>query len=368
MLISAVSQALGVLPLSTSSPAIANAIMQAFVREDDRIMRLARSAATWHQPVSPQAYYALGPAMSGSCALLSMYDPKSCTLRVANTGDSRAVLGRWDAESGGYTCIPLSEDQNGFNPDEVSRIKEAHPGEDEILDPATGRLLGMAVTRAFGNHRWKWDDDMVRKVKAKFFGVGPCPHLKTPPYMTAEPVVKEVQVVSVDAEEENRRGTNAKSDFLIMASDGLWGYMSSEDAVLLVQRWLEARERGNGIVQADPQLEQRLTADREKRNKSVEEQLGYKPEDVGYVGWRATPEFFAVEDENAAICLYRNVLGGTRRWLQAGLRYMPQSIRRNAIDDTTIMVVFFDKLGQEGQMQKVTGEVTGKAKNWWWPW
>lgn len=36
----------------------------------------------------------LAPALSGSCALLSFYDSRSKLLRVACTGDSRAVLGR----------------------------------------------------------------------------------------------------------------------------------------------------------------------------------------------------------------------------------------------------------------------------------
>lgn len=343
--------------------------MQAFLLEDKKIMTRAQTALVWHHALSSPAIPAVEMAMSGSCALVSMYDPKRSILRVANVGDSRAVLGRWDEHTGKYSCLPLSVDQTGFNPDEVKRIKEEHRGEDDILDPDSGRLLGMAVTRAFGDHRWKWDNDLVLKAKAKFFGPGPRPNSKTPPYMTAEPVVREMEVVSVDAEEEKRRGSNARSDFLIMASDGLWDRMSSEDAVLLVQRWLEARERGNGKVQQDPQLHDRLTAELEStRGKTMDEVIGYKPEEVGGVSWRATPEYFVVEDENAAVCLYKNLIGGTRRWLQDGLLSMGTN-RRNAVDDTTIMVVFFDKTEDE---TKKKGEYPtakrNKVKDSWRPW
>jgi pyruvate dehydrogenase phosphatase len=334
--------------------------MRSFVQVDDRIMDLAKKGSIWEPAMSPIAQAPVQLAMCGSCALLSLYDPANCILRVANVGDSRAVLGRWDAESEKYTCVPLSTDQTGFNPDEVTRIKAAHPGEDDILDPKTGRLLGMAVTRSFGDHRWKWDDDAVRRVQAKFFGPSPRPQSKTPPYMTAEPVVKEVEIVSVNPEEEKRRGTKAKSDFLIMASDGLWDRMSSEDAVLLVQRWLEARERGNGSVLADPQLRR---SDWRQPSARI---LDYDVEEVGYVNWRAEPKYFAIEDDNAAACLLRNALGGSRKELIFSGAVMTSKGRaRQVYDDTSIFVVFFDKMEQDG-VKKQDEPMTKTRK--WLPW
>ncbi|KAL8733682.1 MAG: hypothetical protein Q9181_003498, partial [Wetmoreana brouardii] len=89
-------------------------------------------------------------AESGSCALLAVYDVASQLLRVACLGDSRAVLGRRKAE-GSWEAVPLSTDQTGYNEEEVARLQAEHPGEPEIIK--NGRLLGLAVTRAFGDMR-----------------------------------------------------------------------------------------------------------------------------------------------------------------------------------------------------------------------
>jgi pyruvate dehydrogenase phosphatase len=65
------------------------------------------------------------------------------------------VLGRAD-ESGEYIAVPLSVDQTGFNPLEVARVNSEHPSEEGIINEKTGRIHGLAVTRAFGDARWKW--------------------------------------------------------------------------------------------------------------------------------------------------------------------------------------------------------------------
>ena len=52
----------------------------------------------------------LAPAYSGSCALVSFYHSESQLLKVACTGDSRAVLGRRNA-AGEWEAIALSTDQ-----------------------------------------------------------------------------------------------------------------------------------------------------------------------------------------------------------------------------------------------------------------
>ena len=54
----------------------------------------------------------LGPAYSGSCALVSYYQSDSQLLKVACTGDSRAVLGRRNA-AGEWEATALSSDQVG---------------------------------------------------------------------------------------------------------------------------------------------------------------------------------------------------------------------------------------------------------------
>jgi pyruvate dehydrogenase phosphatase len=60
-------------------------------------------------------------------------------------GDSRAVLGSADPETGKYVATALSEDQTGFNPKELERVRNEHPGEKKVIKVKTGRVLGLAV-------------------------------------------------------------------------------------------------------------------------------------------------------------------------------------------------------------------------------
>lgn len=310
-LIPYVSTSLTSLALSASTDAIDMAIKTTFKKLDDRIMDAAKKAVETHNPGAPDALSALAPAVAGSCALLAIYDPSTSILRTAVTGDSRAVLGSWSPKVSAFTAEALSADQNGFNEDEVSRISEAHPGEkDDILDPRTGRLLGMAITRAFGDHRWKYPLDFLYHLRENFFDTGPRPKYKTPPYMTAEP-----EITTRKASTE---------DFVILASDGLWDHMSNEDAVVCVSRWLAARRAGK--------------AEGEKEQRPAEVTVARE----GFGSWRAAPEYFAIEDlDSAAVCLVKNAFGGSRRELFRGVMTESSPRSRYVRDDVTVQVIFF---------------------------
>lgn len=131
-----------------NDPIIINAIKTAFLHLDFTILDYAGQLI---QHGGPLAHVVSGAAhaFSGSCALLALYDPTHSVLRLANVGDSRAVLGRWDGTK--YVCEPMSVDHTGFNPDEVSRLQREHPGEHGIVDPRSGRVHGLATSRAFGD-------------------------------------------------------------------------------------------------------------------------------------------------------------------------------------------------------------------------
>ena len=178
-------------------------------------------------------------AFSGSCALMAIHDPNNGVLRVASTGDSRAVLGRWDAKAGQYVALPMSTDHTGFNQDEVQRVTREHPDEEGIIDPKTGRVFGLAVTRAFGDARWKWPNAITQAAASYLWGPSPRPNgvVKTPPYLTAEPEIAEVQLQTAE-----------HPDFCIMATDGLWDNMSSEDAVMCVQMWLAKNQSTDFMI------------------------------------------------------------------------------------------------------------------------
>jgi pyruvate dehydrogenase phosphatase len=310
-LIPFVSNAVSRVGASASSELIDSAIKSAFNSLDARIMNEAKRVAEGNsEPCSAAAVAAIAPALSGSCALLSIYDPSSSTVRTAVTGDSRAVLGSWSSEADSYYAEALSKDQTGFNQDEVTRIAKAHPGEiGDIIDPKSGRLLGMAVTRGFGDHRWKLTEEAVKTLQGDYFSYQPRPKYKSPPYMTAEPEIVTRKV-----------GTK---DFVILASDGLWDVISNEDAVACVSRWLAARRAGKPETVVD--------------GKTV---LSVGPD--GWPSYKATPEYFAVEDlDNAAVCLVKNALGGSRRTLFCGSVTAYSPVSRYVRDDMTVQVVFF---------------------------
>lgn len=287
-------------------------------------------------------------AFSGSCALLALYDPIRSVLRVANVGDSRAVLGRWDASENKYVAVPMSVDHTGFNEDEVARLEREHPGE-AVVDPKTGRLHGLAVTRAFGDARWKWTEEVTRKAHTEFWGPAPRPNgvIKTPPYLTAEPEIMETRVQ-----------TGNHPDFLIMASDGLWDNMSSEVAVQCVQAWLDKNKPTDFLKEEERKVKTwaDLFADdapqRETTFSSPDEITGdddtYYDEDERCRKWRVEPKHFVVEDSNCGTHLIKNALGGKRRDLFTGVMSVQPPLSRNVRDDITVHVIFF---GVDAQKQ-----------------
>lgn len=141
-------------PYTPNDTVIIDAIKKAFVSLDSHLINQAKELIEGGKVDRATIISAASNVHSGSCALLALYDPKNHILRVANTGDSRAVLGRWDREAGKYTAQPMSVDQTGFNQAEVARLKQEHPDED-VVDPKTGRVHGLAVSRAFGDARWR---------------------------------------------------------------------------------------------------------------------------------------------------------------------------------------------------------------------
>jgi pyruvate dehydrogenase phosphatase len=255
---------------------------------------------------------AFDPATAGSCALLSIYDTARSTLRVACTGDSRAVLGRYDPAAGKYTDKPMSKDQNGFNDLERKRLYSKHPGEKGIFDGA--RFMGYGMTRAFGDNCLKWSKLQFKEVQKKFRSNGPRWNSETPPYMTAEPVVTETDV-----------NTGPRGDFLVMASDGVWDHLSSEDAVECIARWINWMKTGK-----------RITSTRKRVSPNTPPVSCWaNPK------WKTKPEHFVVEDKNAAVHLIKNAFGGSRRDLFCDVMSVCRPTSRCVRDDATVQIIFF---------------------------
>ncbi|KAF2480020.1 phosphatase 2C-like domain-containing protein [Neohortaea acidophila] len=325
-------------PSTPNDPSVFEAIKAAFLWLDDQLITVAQqppfSACSWTEKIA-----ALAPAQSGSCALMAVFDPATSLLRVANVGDSRAVLGRWDAQAGKYVALPMSHDHTGFNPGEVERLNREHPGENPI-DPKTGRVHGIAVSRAFGDGRWKWSQKFTEYIHSHFWGLSPRPEgmIQTPPYLTAEPEIIEQQV---------QYGEH--SDFLIMASDGLWDVMSSEDAVVCVEEWLKK------FKPSDPmdRMIKSWTSVEQSGRPEMEEDFPdfaaahsddldtYYDEDEKVLKWRVSPKHFVVENENCGAHMIKNALGGRRRELFRGLMTLQPPHSRSVRDDISVQVIFF---------------------------
>lgn len=305
----------------------------------------------------------LQPALSGSCALLSFYDSKSKLLRVACTGDSRAVLGR-RSKSGKWIATALSEDQTGSNPTEVARMRMEHPGEEHVI--RNGRVLGgLEPTRAFGDAVYKWSRDVAGRLRENFFGRSPSPLLRTPPYVTAEPIVTTTKI-----EPDN-------GDFVVLATDGLWEMLTNEEVVGLVGQWIETQKSGKPSSQFDRAWSKVFGS----QSKPLPVEQGRDA--TGFDGktpirlqqWGIDPEArdrFVVRDKNVATHLVRNALGGANDEQVCALLTLPspfsrryrsvpfhspdiQGILTPYSDDLTVQVIFF---GQGDKTSDKTGDVT----------
>lgn len=291
---------------------VQRAIMDGFVKLDDTIIKTALDTSQSEESL-PEKVKRLAPAYAGSCALLSMYDSTTSTLHVACTGDSRAVLAQKKPD-GGWEAVPLSVDQTGKNEEEIARLHKEHPGEEDMVQK--GRVLGIMVSRAFGDCRWKWPLEFQQDMQRRFYGPPPLTpkyDIRTPPYLTAEPVVTSTKI---DA---------GSPSFLIMATDGLWDMLSSQQAVDLVGKWLESGAAERGSSNLEP---------------------AYEPLDFGRfwkgMNWKFVGERTTVQDDNAAVHLVRNSLGGNHHELIAGRLAFDSPFSRRVRDDTTVQVVFFN--------------------------
>lgn len=157
------------------------------------------------------------PLYAGTTACVALLQGTNLTL--ANVGDSRAVMARRShytnknkshqhtiQSASSWQAIPLTEDQNPDLPQEAERIIQA--GGFVSASPAPGlsarvwldpdcTTIGLAMSRSIGDHA-------VAEI-----GV------------IAEPVVTEYVVDDLD-------------DFMILASDGVWEFLSSAEAVEIV--------------------------------------------------------------------------------------------------------------------------------------
>jgi len=143
------------------------------------------------------------PLYAGTTACVVLVRDKKMT--ISNAGDSRAVLARRKKE-GEWDAIDLSKDQNPDVPEEQERIEKSggfvspppEPGlSARVWLDNTYSQIGLAMARSIGDHA------------------------VAPVGVIAEPVVTSHEIEDDD-------------DFLILATDGVWEFIESSEAVRIV--------------------------------------------------------------------------------------------------------------------------------------
>ncbi|KAJ7498684.1 phosphatase 2C-like domain-containing protein [Mycena latifolia] len=293
----------------------------------------------------PLALPAMLPAISGSCALLALLDTAHRNLYVACAGDSRAVAGVWEPDDSGdgkgrWRVEVLSEDQTGRNPAEAARMRSEHPASEASDVIRNGRVLGgLEPSRAFGDARYKWSRGLQETLWRAFLAGNdqamraPPSTLKTPPYVTARPVVTH-RVLDLPAQGAAASTTKGAMRFIVLATDGLWDELSSEDVVRLVGGHL-AGLTGAVPKATLPTLVPTVTGARAVEGKDARRQRG-ATEGTAERKW-------AFVDENPSAHLIRNAFGGADTGALRRLLSIPAPLARRHRDDVSVTVVWWEE-------------------------
>ncbi|KAH8303162.1 pyruvate dehydrogenase [acetyl-transferring]-phosphatase 1, mitochondrial [Drosophila kikkawai] len=262
-------------------------------------------------------------ALSGAVACLVHLE--GLQLHVASTGDCGAVLGVLDPQTQQWHPKKLNTEHNADNMSEVRRILAEHPKDERETVIRNGRLLSqLAPLRAFGDFRYKWSvDTMQQKVVPMFGEHTMAPNYYTPPYLTARPDVQQHEL-----------GPNDK--FLVIASDGLWDFLSPSEVVSLVGEHINSKK----ILEPMRLPEGDITL-QEISDQLAERKAGLTRKPV---------------DQNAATHLIRNALGATDYGIEhSKISYylsLPKDVVRLYRDDITITVIYFNSEHIAHQLQQ----------------
>eukprot|EP00919_Chromeraceae_sp_WS-2016_P017982 GHVR01042761.1.p1 GENE.GHVR01042761.1~~GHVR01042761.1.p1 ORF type:complete len:273 (+),score=55.74 GHVR01042761.1:134-952(+) len=140
---------------------------------------------------------------------------KGTTLYCANVGDSRAVIGQ--LKNGIWETVNLSIDHKPDRPDEMKRII-AHNGRVEPFRSADGEAIGPPRV-------WLKQQDAPGLAMSRSLGDSVAASVG----VLAEPEIKVFNLEPVDK-------------FMIIASDGVWEFISSEESVRMLQSYWEKKD------------------------------------------------------------------------------------------------------------------------------
>ncbi|GFP91633.1 probable protein phosphatase 2c 68 [Phtheirospermum japonicum] len=170
--------------------------------------------------------YAIRPVIAaiGSCCLVGVIWKR--TLYVANLGDSRAVIGYYSDRSNRIVAEQLTNDHNASTEEVRNELRDLHPEDSQIVVMKQGvwRIKGIIqVSRSIGDAYLKRPEFALDPSFPRF-------HLSDPlrrPVLRADPTIV-------------TRKLRSNDKFLIFASDGLWDYLSNQEAVEIVNNYPRA--------------------------------------------------------------------------------------------------------------------------------
>ncbi|OCF43111.1 hypothetical protein I317_03080 [Kwoniella heveanensis CBS 569] len=309
---------------------VTKTIQNAYLQLDEHICQapirllptlIQNTANPSEYPTARQTLVALAqPAAAGACSITTLVDAENEDLYVALAGDCRAVAG-WQGVDGKWRCDTLTEDQMGENPREVERMKSEHPASERDTVIKGGRVQGgLQPTRAFGDAVYKWTSAEGAAIADAFREEGDKPRPVrpwnyTPPYVTARPEVTYRKL-------RNERGERLR--FIIMATDGLWDRLTSEEATLLLASYLAHPKHADIAKTTLPTLYP-LAEPTSERPYPAQDLPQPKGESWAFEG-----------DNNAATHLIRNSLAGADRKSRAELLSLSGKVSRWMRDDVTV--------------------------------
>lgn len=155
----------------------------------------------------------------GTTAVVSVVDCEQRTLIVANAGDSRCVLAS-EAEGAGVRAAMATMDHKPSDAGERQRIEEAgHEVEQDVVLEGGKRIAVARVDGRVACSRSIGDGEL------KDYGVAP-----------------EKQAITCVPDVSSRPLARGRDRFVLLATDGVWDVVSSDDAVAFVAERLAAAQ------------------------------------------------------------------------------------------------------------------------------
>ncbi|KZT05666.1 protein serine/threonine phosphatase 2C [Laetiporus sulphureus 93-53] len=354
------------IPLDSDPELVKRAIQDAFVNLDTELVtaplrilsqyvdkKSLKKGAIPDLSSHPMAIASMQPAISGSCAIMALFDTAHENLYVACTGDSRAVAGIYEESPDGqgrWRVEALSEDQTGRNPSELKRLQSEHPADEANAVVTRGRILGgLEPSRAFGDARYKWPREVQTLLQKTFLegndqSMRPTPALlKTPPYVTARPEVTH-RKLSLPTTDSPHPASALR--FVVLATDGLWDELSSEEVVALVGGYLQGLKG---------------TVPKARLSDLVKTSTGAPTVNGKAARTKVSEGSWAFVDDNVGTHLIRNALGGGDDDKMRKLLSIPPPASRSYRDDITVTVVWWED-GAEASSSSTAAEEKVRAK------